>query len=108
MRKIYFRFYQCGVLEASAGGWTFSGEVQEKYSKAAILLTFRRCCGSGSGIRSALLAPESGISDGKNLDSGPGSGINIPNHISKSLITILGLKIFKYFVAYLHPDPDSG
>jgi hypothetical protein len=36
----------------------------------------------------------------------PRSGINIPDHISKSLVTvfILGLKILKFFVA----DPGSG
>jgi hypothetical protein len=33
-----------------------------------------------------------------------GSGIKIPDHISKSLETIFGLKILKFFDA----DPDPG
>jgi hypothetical protein len=33
-----------------------------------------------------------------------GSGMNIPNHISKSLGTIFGLKILNFFDA----DPDPG
>ncbi len=68
---------------------------------AAILLTFKQCCGSGSGIWSAFLAPGSGMEK-----SVSGSGINIPYHISKSLITILGLKIFIFFV--VDPDPGYG
>jgi hypothetical protein len=63
---------------------------------AAILLTFKQCCGSGTG--SGPQDPESGMEK-----FWTESGINIPYHISKSLITILGLKIFKFFVA----DPDS-
>ncbi len=35
----------------------------------------------------------------------PGSGMNIPDHFSESLETVLGLKIFKFFD---DPDPGSG
>jgi hypothetical protein len=38
----------------------------------------------------------------KNLD--PGSGMNIPDHISESIETIVGVKVLKLFDA----DPDSG
>jgi hypothetical protein len=34
----------------------------------------------------------------------PGSEINIPDLISKSFLTVFGLKIVKFFVL----DPDSG
>ncbi len=42
-------------------------------------------CGSDPGS-SAVLTPGSGFQDGKNPD--PGSGINIPDHISESLVTM--------------------
>jgi hypothetical protein len=35
-----------------------------------------------------------------------GSGTNIPDHISESLITIFWVQIIKFFVA--DPDPGSG
>jgi hypothetical protein len=46
----------------------------------------------GSGIR---------IRDGKKS----GSGMNIQDNFSKSLETVLGLKILKFFDA--NPDPES-
>jgi hypothetical protein len=48
------------------------------------------------------LTPESAIPVEKNLDLG--SGRNISDHISDSLVSILGLKILKFFVA----DSDPG
>jgi hypothetical protein len=42
---------------------------------------------------------------GKSQDPDPGSGMNIPDHISESLETTFGLKIFKIFSA--DPDPES-
>jgi len=68
----------------------------------------------GSG---AFWIPGSGIRDGKkSVFVDPGSGISIPHHISKSLVTIFGLKILKIFVeysdlgssAYLTLDPGLG
>jgi hypothetical protein len=47
----------------------------------------QECC--GSGIR-CFLTPRSRIRDGRNPDLR--SGINISDHISKSLVTIFGLK----------------
>jgi hypothetical protein len=41
---------------------------------------------------------------GKNLDPDPGSRMNIPDYISKSMETIFRLKILKKFDA----DPDQG
>ncbi len=41
---------------------------------------------------------------GKNLDPDPGSGKNIPDHISVNLEQFLGLKILKFFDA----DPDRN
>ncbi len=56
---------------------------------------FFQCCGSG-----AFLTPGSGLE--KNPD--PGSAINIPDHISKILVTItLGVKVFIFFFT----DPES-
>jgi hypothetical protein len=56
------------------------------------------------------LSPGSGIQDGKNPDPDPGSEMNIPDHIFKSLETIffnfLGLKILAFFDA--DSDPGSG
>jgi hypothetical protein len=51
-----------------------------------------------------LLIPGYGIRirDGKN----PGTEINIPIHISESLVRIFGLKIIKFFVVDL--DPGTG
>ncbi len=46
-----------------------------------------QCCGSGSGIW-CFLNPW--IRDGKNPD--PGCGINIPDHISESLVSIVWVK----------------
>jgi hypothetical protein len=40
----------------------------------------------------------------KNQDPYPGSGMNIPDHISESLKQFFGLKILKFFDA----DPDLG
>jgi hypothetical protein len=37
---------------------------------------------------------------------GPGSGINVSDPISKSLVNFWGLKILKFFVA--NPDPEFG
>jgi hypothetical protein len=45
-----------------------------------------------------------GFGMGKN--SRPGSGMNIPDHISESLKILLELKILKFFDA--DPDPGSG
>jgi hypothetical protein len=43
----------------------------------------------------------------KDRDQDPGSGINIPDHISQRLVTIFwGVKILKFFVA--DKDPGSG
>jgi hypothetical protein len=53
-------------------------------------------------IRDPVLFPGSGIRDRKK--SGSGYGMNIPDHLSKSLETEFGLKILKYFYA----DPGSG
>jgi hypothetical protein len=39
----------------------------------------------------------------KNQDPDPGSGMNIPDHISDSLETVSGLKILKF----VDPDPES-
>jgi hypothetical protein len=39
----------------------------------------------------------------KHQDPDPGSGMNIPDHISESLEAIFGLKIFKFFDL----DPES-
>jgi hypothetical protein len=39
---------------------------------------------------SAFLTPGSGIQDGKNPDSG--SGLNIPDHFSESIVTIFWVK----------------
>ena len=45
-------------------------------------------------------------------DQDPGSGMNIPDHISESLETILWCKILKFFYApsgiFLTLDPGSG
>jgi hypothetical protein len=49
-----------------------------------------QCCGSGSG---AFLAPGSGMEKS-------GSGMNIPDHFSKSLETVFGGKILKSLNAY--------
>jgi hypothetical protein len=38
------------------------------------------------------------------IKSGPGSGMNIPDHMSESLETIFWVKILKFFNA----DPRSG
>jgi hypothetical protein len=43
---------------------------------------------------------------GKDLD--PGSGMNIPDHISESLETIFRIKILKFFDADVDPEPGSG
>ncbi len=58
-----------------------------------------QCCGSGSGIP-CLLTP------GSRMDKKPrsGSGMNILDHISESLETILWVKILKFFDA----DADPG
>jgi hypothetical protein len=57
----------------------------------------------------AILTPYTSVVD-PDLDPGwvkkskPGSGMNIPDHISKSLETIFLIKILKFFDA----DPDPG
>jgi hypothetical protein len=51
-----------------------------------------QCCGSGSGIR--CLLPDPGW---VYQDPGSGSGMNIQDHISESLETIVWVKILKYF-----------
>jgi hypothetical protein len=53
---------------------------------------------------SAFLTPGSGIRDNQEPDPGSGSGMNIPDHISKSLETIFWVKILKFVDA----DPDPG
>jgi hypothetical protein len=52
------------------------------------------------------MTPESGIRNGKNRTLDPGSAINIPHHISKSLVVIICVKMLKFFVE--NPDPGSG
>jgi hypothetical protein len=43
----------------------------------------------------------------KDRDQDPGSGINIPDHISQRLVTIfLGVEILKFVIA--DQDPGSG
>jgi hypothetical protein len=49
----------------------------------------------GSG---AFLTQGSGSAMNKNPE--PGSGMNIPDHISESLETIFGLKLLEFFDAY--------
>jgi hypothetical protein len=57
--------------------------------------------GPGSG---AFLTPGSEMA--KNQKPDPGSGMNIPDHISESLETIFGLEMLKFFDA--DPVPGSG
>jgi hypothetical protein len=47
--------------------------------------------------RTSVADPDSG--SGAFLTPGSGSGMNIPDHISKSLETFFGLKILKFFDA---------
>jgi hypothetical protein len=53
----------------------------------------------GSGMEK-----NSGSGMGKNPEPGSGTAISRKDHISKSLVTIIGLKMLKFFVA----DPDPG
>jgi hypothetical protein len=78
-------------------------------SAVPLIYCCRQCCGSDPGS-SAVLTPGSGFQDGKNPD--PGSGINIPDHIFESLVTMFWLKILNFFVTdpeirWLF-DPGSG
>jgi len=50
--------------------------------------------------------PESGMGKNQYPCPGSGSGMNIPDYISESLATILGLKYLNSFDA--DPDPVSG
>jgi hypothetical protein len=86
--------------------WIVSGK--KKNMKQAGTVPTKQCCGSG-----AFLTPVSGI--GKKSRSG--SGINILDHISESLLsleTIFGVKILKFFDEDADPrdgnlfDPGSG
>ncbi len=71
-----------------------------------------QCCGSGSGTRNpgsgAFLTPGSGIRDGKNQysDPGSGSGMNNPDPISESLETIFCAQILNSLMRIW--DPGSG
>jgi hypothetical protein len=59
----------------------------------------------GSGIRCLFDPLDPGSGMGKKPRSG--SGLNIPGHISESLVTIFGLKIW-YLNALFGADPGSG
>jgi hypothetical protein len=76
----------------------YPGGKRNANSKAAILLTFRLCCGSGSGL---LFCPRIWV--GKNLDR-----IRDKHPVSyfQELNNYFRVKIFKFFVA--DPDPGSG
>jgi hypothetical protein len=64
-------------------------------------ITSEQCCGSGIHC---FFNPW--IRDGKKIRTlDPGSTINIPDQISKCFITIIGLKMLKFFVADLDPVP---
>jgi hypothetical protein len=66
---------------------------------SALTITSEQCCGSGIHC---FLTPGSGM--GKKIRIlDPVSAINIPDQISKRFITIIGLKMLKFFVA--NPDP---
>ncbi len=65
---------------------------------------FYQCCGSGSGIR-CLFDPWSRDPGWVKIQD-RGSGLNNPDHISKSLGTIFSLKYLDSFMA--DPDPGSG
>jgi hypothetical protein len=75
----------------------------------------KQCCGSESGIRyRTFLTSGSGIDKNQDPDPGSGSGMDIPDHISKSLETNFWLKILKillcasgYGIWNLF-DPGSG
>jgi hypothetical protein len=53
-----------------------------------------------------FLPLDPGSAMGKNQDPDPGSGMNIPDHISESLELIFWIKILKFFDAYV--DSESG
>jgi hypothetical protein len=82
-------------LELQAKGYTCSEErVRSLLSTSITIINSGADPGSG-----AFLTPGSGM--GKK----PRSGINIPNHISKSLETIFWVKIFKFL--YAEADPGT-
>jgi hypothetical protein len=56
-----------------------------------------------SNLQGAFWPQDPGSGMGKISRSG--SGMNIPDHISESLVTIFGFKILKFFAA--DPDPES-
>ncbi len=47
-----------------------------------------------------------GLVKNKDPDTGPGSGMDIPDHISESLETILWVKILDFFDADLDPGSE--
>ncbi len=53
-----------------------------------------QCCKSGSGIRCLFdtWIQDPGSEMGKNQDPGPGSRVNIPYHVSESLVTMFWIK----------------
>jgi hypothetical protein len=57
---------------------------------------FWQCCGSGSGDFSTPGSGDPGWV--KNQDPDPGFGMNILDHISKSLETIFWVKILKFLM----------
>ncbi len=64
---------------------------------------FFYCCGSGSGSWCFIwpLDPDPGYVFSESRISDPGFWISASTHISKSLATIFGVKILKFFVNWL-------
>ncbi len=79
------------------------------FPRAFNRLFFAACLCCGSVIR-CFLTPGSGMEKIQIWD--PGSGINIPDHISESVISIIWVKILKFFVgdpgSVVPFDPGSG
>jgi hypothetical protein len=65
-------------------------KLETKGIQGLLIWVYLDLCGTGSGME-------------KNPDSDPGSGMKIPDYISKSLETIFGVHTLKFFDADLDP-----